>query len=289
MHPLVLPVGLVFSIWATVGWCFDALKGHGKHEAVEMVPGPQPVARSAAKVERMRLTQAAHRVHLPVEVHPYTAGVLAGVAGGLAMALAALGYGLIAEGSVWYPINLLSAALLPGLSDASAGQLHALNTTALLVGVGLHGTVSILMGLVYIVMLPMANERPLVLGGVVMPILWTGLIWGTLGLVNPTMEEHISWTWFAFSQFVYGITVGVIVSRARNIPTMQTWSLAERVGLEGATDAERAISLRTGLSLEQIRAHKLALENQEPQDAPGAPAEDSSENDGDDKDKEGEA
>jgi hypothetical protein len=72
------------------------------------------------------------------------------------------------------------------------------------------------------------------------------------------MEENIHWLWFAVSQFVYGIVVGAIVSRARNIPTMQTWTLAERVGLEGASDEEAAVSLRTGLSLEQVRAAGLA-------------------------------
>jgi hypothetical protein len=258
MHPLVGAVGLVVSLWATVGWCYDALPGHGKHVAVPIGSAPSAVRPSAARVERMRLGQAQHRVRIPVEIHPYTAGILAGAAGGAAMAVTALFYGLVFEGSLYYPINLLAAALLPALSDASLGELHQLNTTALIVGVVLHGTVSILMGLVYVVMLPMANERPVLLGGIVMPILWTGLIWGTLGLVNPTMEENIHWLWFAVSQFVYGIVVGAIVSRARNIPTMQTWTLAERVGLEGASDEEAAVSLRTGLSLEQVRAAGLA-------------------------------
>jgi hypothetical protein len=109
-------------------------------------------------------------------------------------------------------------------------------------------------------MLPMANDRPVLVGGVVMPILWTGLIWGTLGLVNPTLEEAISWPWFSLSQFVYGITVGVIVARARNIHTMQSWSLAERIGLEGATEEEAQVSLRTGLSLNELRSSGLGTE-----------------------------
>ena len=65
---------------------------------------PSPTA-----VEHLRLGEGGHRVRLPVEVQPLSAGVKGGLVGGVAMAVVALAYGLLVQGSLWYPINLLAA------------------------------------------------------------------------------------------------------------------------------------------------------------------------------------
>ncbi len=41
----------------------------------------------------------------------------------------------------------------------------------------LHGVVSILVGLLYGAMLPMFPRRPIVLGGLIAPVLWSGLLY----------------------------------------------------------------------------------------------------------------
>ena len=50
-----------------------------------------------------------------MEVHPYWTGLYGGMAGAVAMAVVAMLFGLIAQGSIWYPINLLAAGILPSL------------------------------------------------------------------------------------------------------------------------------------------------------------------------------
>jgi hypothetical protein len=75
-------------------------------------------------------------------------------------------------------------------------------------------------------------------GGVVAPILWTGLVWAVLGVVNPTLEQRVDWAWFIVSQIAFGLAAGFVVGRAQPIATMQTWPLAARAGV-AATGLER--------------------------------------------------
>ena len=55
-----------------------------------------------------------HRARVPLEVYPVKAGIKGGVAGGVVMAVLAVLYGAIAERSIWYPVNLLSAGFFEG-------------------------------------------------------------------------------------------------------------------------------------------------------------------------------
>ena len=50
--------------------------------------------------------RAAHLVSS--EIYPYTAGIVGGLLGGLAMAVTALAYGRISGHGLWYPITELS-------------------------------------------------------------------------------------------------------------------------------------------------------------------------------------
>src|ERR671923_253314 len=75
----------------------------------------RPVVPSPAAVEYLRVGEAGHRVRVPVEVQPYSSGVKGGLVGGAAMAVVALFYGLLAQGSLWYPINLLAGGGIPPL------------------------------------------------------------------------------------------------------------------------------------------------------------------------------
>ena len=144
----------------------------------------------------------------------------------------ALLYGLVAQDSVWYPINLLAGVAIPGMAGLSSEGLRAFSLPALIIGVIVHGVISVLAGLLYAVILPMLPRRHLLWGGLVAPLLWTGLVWATLGVVNPALNARIDWVWFIASQIAFGLTTGFVVSRAQPIATMQTWPLAARAGVE---------------------------------------------------------
>src|SRR2546430_5935278 len=89
--------------------------------------------------------------------------------------------------SLWYPINLLSAVAMPALAHATLAELRAFNLSALVIGTMVHGLISVLVGLLYAVILPMLPRRHMLWGGVIAPLLWTGLVWALLGVVDPTL------------------------------------------------------------------------------------------------------
>jgi hypothetical protein len=198
----------------------------------------RPVMPSPATVEYLRAGEEGHRVRVPVEVQPYSAGVKGGLVGGAAMAIVALSYGMLAQDSLWYPINLLAGMAIPGMAGLSVAQLRAFSLSALIIGTLAHGVISVLTGLLYAVILPMLPRRHMLWGGFVAPLLWTGLIWAMLGVVNPALNARIDWRWFIASQIAFGLATGFVVSRAQPIATMQTWPLAARAGV-GATGVDR--------------------------------------------------
>ena len=67
----------------------------------------------------------------------------------------------------------------------------------------------LLVGLLYGAMLPMLPTRPIILGGIIGPLLWTGLLYHVLGFVNPLLDEKINWVWFAASQVAFGVVAGL--------------------------------------------------------------------------------
>ena len=79
-------------------------------------------------------------------------------------------------------------------------------------------------------MLPMLPRRPILLGGFIAPLLWSGLIHSILGIVNPVLNQRIDWLWFVLSQMGFGIVAGIVVSRQERIRTWQRLPLAVRVG-----------------------------------------------------------
>jgi hypothetical protein len=78
----------------------------------------------------------------------------------------------------------------------------------------------------------MLPRRPILLGGLVAPVLWTGLLHSTLGVVNPVLDSHISWPWFLVSQVTFGIVAGVVVARESRIRTAQSLPFIMRLGIE---------------------------------------------------------
>jgi len=227
-------VGFILAARGAVGWFRDVLPVE-KHELIPALPIEQrarPVKVSPRSVTLLRAGEAGHRVHIPARVHPYTSGIKGGIAGGIAMAFVACAYGVIAYGSVWYPINLLDAAVLPSMAHADLPKLKAFDLPALALAIFIHGALSIFVGLLFAVLLPMLpSRRHAFLGSLFAPLLWSALVWATLGVVNPTLNARIDWVWFIASQVAFGLVAGYIVHHTETVETMQTWPLAARAGL----------------------------------------------------------
>jgi len=154
------------------------------------------------------------------------------MAGAIAMALLAMLYGVISHGSIWYPINLLAGSLYEQSAMPSVEEMLHFRMGWFLFGLALHITVSLLVGLLYGAMLPMLPNRPILLGGVVAPLLWTGLVYHVLGLVNPLLDKLINWFWFAASQVAFGVVAGLVVVRQSKVWTSQNLPFAVRAGIE---------------------------------------------------------
>src|SRR3974390_151510 len=117
------------------------------------------------------------------------------------MAALACLYGIIKQGSIWFPINLLAATVYAQSMMLSHGPLNAFHLDSFLIASLIHLITSVLVGLLYGAMLPMIPRRPILLGGVVAPVLWSGLLHSMLDLINPLLSQHVDWWWFIASQF----------------------------------------------------------------------------------------
>jgi hypothetical protein len=157
----------------------------------------------------------------------------------MVMAVLAMVYGIVSHTSIWYPINLLAAGFFPEALTATTAQIAAFHLTALLIAVPIHLITSLLVGLLYGVTLPMLPRRPILLGGFVGPILWSGVIHSILGIVNPVLNQRIDWFWFVLSQIGFGIVAGIVVSRQERIRPRQHLPLGSRGDGERRSDEDR--------------------------------------------------
>jgi len=87
-------------------------------------------------------------------------------------------------------------------------------------------------------MLPMFPRRPILLGGLLAPVLWSALVHTLVAVIDPLLNQQIDWVWFVLSQVGFGIVAGVIVSRQERVRTWQHLPFALRAGFEapGAVD-----------------------------------------------------
>jgi len=230
-HVLVSILGAVVLGMGLVGWFRQVLPDE-VHESTaleqeELVrPAPSP------RVRHLQIGELGHRARLPLEIYPYSAGVRGGLVGGAAMAILAILYGIIGHGSIWYPVNLLAAAGSARISAMSDGQLLAFDGTGLLLAFLIHAAGSALIGLLYGIALPMFPRRPLLLGGILAPVFWSGILYAGLGIINPALQARIDWAWFMASQFAFGLVAGFVVARHEKISTLQHLPFAVRAGIE---------------------------------------------------------
>jgi hypothetical protein len=224
-------LGVVLAVAGCVGWFREVFPQ--EHEEILLVvhDGIRP-ATERLVVERVPVATEQIRAWLPVQTYPISAGVRGGLAGSVAMAVLACGYGLVKAGSIWYPINLLAAAVYAESLRLGPGELHSFHASSFAIALFLHGLVSTLVGLLYGAMLPMFPRRPILLGGLIAPVLWSGLLYTILGLLNPLLESLIDWKWFMASQIAFGVVAGLVVARASRMTTRENVSFALRAGLE---------------------------------------------------------
>lgn len=224
-------LGALLAAAGCLGWFREVLPR--EHEAVvPIVADDVRITTERRIVERIPVAADHLRAWLPVETYPVSAGVKGGLAGSVAMAIVACAYGILKVGSIWYPINLLAAVFHAQSVKLVPTGLNSFHADSFAIALGLHLLVSTLVGLLYGAMLPMFAQRPIVLGGLIAPVLWSGLLYAILGLLNPLLERHIDWAWFMASQVAFGVVAGIVVMRQSRMPTRENVSFAIRAGVE---------------------------------------------------------
>jgi hypothetical protein len=229
--PSVSILGAGLAIAASVGW-FREVFPYVHEVAVPVVPEDLRIETERRVVERVPVAADQLRAWLPVHTYPISAGVKGGLAGSVAMAALACAYGVFKAGSIWYPVNLLSASVYAQSLKLGPSQLYLFHADSFFIALGIHGLVSILVGLLYGAMLPMFARRPIVLGGLIAPVLWSGLLYTMMGLLNPLLASRIDWFWFMASQVAFGLVAGLVVVRQSRMPTRENISFALRAGVE---------------------------------------------------------
>ena len=224
-------LGAVLAGAGCAGWFREVLP-RGHEVEVPVVPDEFAAVTSRHEVDRLPVAPDQLRAWLPLRTHPISAGLRGGLAGGVAMAVLACVYGLLKTGSIWYPINLLAASVYAQSLKLGGSQLNALHADSFAIALGLHAIVSTTFGLLYVAMLPMFARRPILLGGLIGPVLWSGLLYSMLSLLNPMLESHIDWLWFVASQVAFGIVAGFVVVRQPRVTTRENVAFAIRAGVE---------------------------------------------------------
>jgi len=223
-------VGVLLMIGGCIGWFREVLPQE-HHETVPVVGPVVGVVSERTSVARLEVGDR-HRAYLPVETYPIISGLKGGIAGGIAMVIPALLYGYISHNSIWYAVNLLGGAGVGHWRNPTTADIAAFHWNGFLMALVIHAATSLLVGLLYGALLPMWPTRPILLGGIVGPLLWTGGLHSTLGIINPAFDARINWVWFAVSQIFFGVVAGIVVTRTGRIRTHQRLPFLLRMGLE---------------------------------------------------------
>jgi hypothetical protein len=227
----VSALGVVLGVAGCVGW-FREVFPVEHEETVPVVFAEHRIVTERRLVERVPVAPELARAWLPLETYPVSAGIKGGLAGGVAMAVLACAYGLLKAGSIWYPINLLAATVYSESLRLGPAQLNSFHPNSFAIALVLHSIGSVFVGLLYGAMLPMFARRPIVLGGLIAPVLWSGLLYSTMQLINPLLASLTSWTWFIASQIAFGVVAGIVVVRQERVSTRENLPFAVRAGVE---------------------------------------------------------
>jgi hypothetical protein len=224
-------LGVVLVVAGCVGWFRDVFP-HEHGEAVPVVFEEHRITTERRIVDRVPVAPDRVRAWLPLETYPISAGLKGGLAGGVAMAVLACAYGLLKAGSFWYPINLLAATVYAESLKLGPEQLNSFHAGSFAIALVLHGIGCIFVGLLYGATLPMFARRPIILGGLIAPVLWSGLLYSIMELLNPLLASRINWFWFMASQIAFGVVAGIVVVRQERVSTRENLPFIVRAGIE---------------------------------------------------------
>jgi hypothetical protein len=224
-------LGAVLTVAGCAGW-FREVFPREHEESVPVVFEENLITTTRRVVERVAIAPELLRVWLPLKTYPISAGVKGGIAGAVAMAVLACAYGVLKAGSIWYPINLLAATVYSQSLTLGPAQLNSFHSDSFAIALILHGIGSIFVGVLYGAMLPMFPRRPIVLGGLIAPVLWSGLLYSIMQLLNPLLASLINWFWFMASQIAFGVVAGLVVVRQHPVSTRENMPFFLRAGIE---------------------------------------------------------
>jgi hypothetical protein len=163
------------------------------------------------------------------------AGVAGGLVGGAAMALPAVLWAAASGRGFWYPVNVLAGMLLPEPGNLQGAELGSFHSDWFLAAGAVHAVLSVGFGVLFALVTPRLPPipGPVAWGGLVLPLLWTGISYGLMGVVNKALQERVEWAWFIASQFVFGVTAALVVLRSETIHIPPAGPGPDRVAGEG--------------------------------------------------------
>ncbi len=230
-HWIITLLGVCMILPSVVGWFFQIFP-HEQHQGVAV--STEVVTLSSDRIASAHHTISKHRREvMPLESYNAFVGIKGGIAGGIAMTIPAALFGMLQYHSVWYPINLLAAGGFVSWASESDAFLAQFHMEGFLAGLAIHIFTSLLVGLLYGAMLPMFPKKPILTCGFVAPFLWTGLLYTSLGVLSPILNQRIHWGWFFVSQIAFGLVAGFVVNLQVKVRTEQFRALpfAVRAGL----------------------------------------------------------
>lgn len=223
-------LGLLLIVFGVVGW-FRQVLPHEAHEDIPVEEEFVSLVSPSEKVARIEVDET-HRAQLPLHTFSYGSAIKGGIAGGIAMVIPAEIYGIIRFHSLWYVVNLLGGAGVGNWVNPSVEELTHFRLSAFITANIIQGAVTLLVGLLYGAMLPMWPRRPILLGGIIAPAIWTGLLHSILGIINPYLADRIDWWSFAASQVIFGLVAGYTVVKLGHLELLKQVPLSVRLGVE---------------------------------------------------------
>ena len=132
------------------------------------------------------------------------------------MALPAVLWAAASGRGFWYPINLLAGMVVRGPGNLEGAELGTFHADWFLVASAGHVVLSISFGVLFALMISRlpSMPAPIAWGGLVLPLLWMGISYALMGVVNPVLQDRVDWAWFIVSQFVFGVVAAVVVHRS---------------------------------------------------------------------------
>jgi len=110
--------------------------------------------------------------------------------------------------------------VLPGPGNLDGAELGSFHADWFLAASAAHAVLAVGFGVLFALVAPRLPPMPgpVAWGGLVLPLLWTGVSYGLMGVVNPALQGQVDWAWFIVSQFVFGVAAAGVVLRSEMIP-----------------------------------------------------------------------